>query len=154
MDIYVYKEFCMQKHDTKLDVNSLNLLGYLRYEINNMVPSNITLIRQLTNRKCKITNYFTHQTKNWLEIKITSAEFDILSSHVVGKKYLLKENLIVDKDINAMSSQMAVLYFKLSTAESHSGQEPYSLDVVLGYFPPPSRSKYTWKPKLYFLISF
>ena len=47
----------MEKDDTKLDVNSISLLGYLHYEINNMVPDNMTVIRQLTNKKCKITNY-------------------------------------------------------------------------------------------------
>ena len=155
MDTYIYKEFCMQKPDTKLHVNSINLLGYLHYEINNLVPDNMTVIRQLTNKKCKITNYFTHQTKNWLEIKIISAaEFDILSSYIVAKKYLLKENLTIDKDINATISQMAVLFFNLSTAESHSGQEPYSLDVVLEHFLSTSGGKYIWKPNLYFLISF
>ena len=89
-----------------------------------------------------------------MEIKIISAEFEILSSHIVGKKYLLKGNLTIDREINEMSSQMAVLYFKLSTAESHSGQEAYSLDVVLKHFLSTSGGKYTWKPKLYFLISF
>ena len=59
MDTYIYYEFCIEKGAIKHDINSTNL----HYKLNNMVPHNFTLIRQLTNRKCKITNYFTHQAK-------------------------------------------------------------------------------------------
>ena len=100
---------------------------------NNTVPNNITQNRKLKNRNCKITNYFTHQTKNWIEVKIVSSESDIFSSNMLAKNYLLRDNVILDEVISEMSSQFTVLFLKLGTTELHSGLEYYSIHIFLKY---------------------
>ena len=54
---------------------------------------------------------------------------------MIGKIYFLKDNLTIDNEIFEMSSQLDVLFFKLSTTESPSGQEHYSVTVFLKYIP-------------------
>ena len=54
---------------------------------------------------------------------------------MIGKNYLLKENLTIDNEIFEMSSQLDILFFKLTTTVSPSRQEHYSLAVFLKYIP-------------------